>query len=347
LLLMISFVWSVRITLVNRQPYEFAYTPTKFDVAKDRCHWTPDGEPSVVQLDVHIPSGVANIADEWKIVDGDLLVLRSRWEWSSDGTSTRKNWSPQSGDWSEDGKAGGADNVFKSRLPRPLRIGSLDDADKTEDLLLTLAISPFVKEVQTYQLNPESDLSKSVGNLTSIVDGFSKAHEKRFDEISSKIQEGFKGVFPEMAIRLDVAMARPALGLDKLLKDGSGIRIRDGLVETSLSQQGTGARRALFWSMLQVHNGLMRSHEVRAALEKDLKSKKEAVVAEARERLAAFDAGEKLPEDEADPALPGYLLLIDEPENALHPMAARAAQKHLYKLSTDPDWQVIMTTHSP
>ncbi|RBL65881.1 ATP-dependent endonuclease, partial [Pseudomonas sp. MWU13-2625] len=40
-------------------------------------------------------------------------------------------------------------------------------------------------------------------------------------------------------------------------------------------------------------------------------------------------------------------LLIDEPENALHPMAARAAQRHLYELAESPDWQVIMTTHSP
>lgn len=45
--------------------------------------------------------------------------------------------------------------------------------------------------------------------------------------------------------------------------------------------------------------------------------------------------------------LAGYLLLIDEPENALHPMAARAAQRHLYKLGASPDWQVLMTTHSP
>jgi hypothetical protein len=54
-----------------------------------------------------------------------------------------------------------------------------------------------------------------------------------------------------------------------------------------------------------------------------------------------------LPLYDDDPAFPGYLLLIDEPENALHPMAARAAQRHLYKLATDPEWQVLMTTHSP
>lgn len=28
-------------------------------------------------------------------------------------------------------------------------------------------------------------------------------------------------------------------------------------------------------------------------------------------------------------------------------MAARAAQRHLYQLAKNPDWQVILTTHSP
>jgi len=86
---------------------------------------------------------------------------------------------------------------------------------------------------------------------------------------------------------------------------------------------------------------------VRAALKKELKRKKTETAEAAKAKLTALDAGEKLPESDDDPAFPGYLLLIDEPENALHPMAARAAQRRLYKFATDPDWQVIMTTHSP
>ena len=135
--------------------------------------------------------------------------------------------------------------------------------------------------------------------------------------------------------------------------------------QQTLAQQGTGARRALFWSMLQVHNELSRDKEVRAEfrkrvekdlsdLEKKLVKAKEAdkegiqsALQETRATLAAHDAGAPIPDSPDDPAFPGYLLLIDEPENALHPMAARAAQRHLYKLAESPDWQVIMTTHSP
>jgi hypothetical protein len=165
---------------------------------------------------------------------------------------------------------------------------------------------------------------------------------------SKAVHEGFAGVFPSLGIRLEVAMAAPQIKLDKLLEEGSGIRVTDGEVETSVAQQGTGARRALFWSMLQVHKQLKRRLERRATLEGLLKKAKKEDQKEAlQKQLEAFIAGEKLEQDEDDPAFPGYLLLVDEPENALHPMAARAAQRHLYKLAEDPEWQVIMTTHSP
>ncbi|MCP6440229.1 ATP-binding protein, partial [Klebsiella pneumoniae] len=64
-------------------------------------------------------------------------------------------------------------------------------------------------------------------------------------------------------------------------------------------------------------------------------------------QIDAIKNGGVIPEDAEDPALPGYVLLMDEPENALHPMAARAAQSHLYALGKHPDWQVLLTTHSP
>ena len=327
--------------------YELAIKPTLFAGPRDRCRWTPDGEPSVVELDVHIPEGVANVDEKWKTKVGDHLVVRSRWEWATDGSSVRKTWDPEAAAWSDNEKAGGADNVFKSRLPRPLRIGSLQDASETQAVLLALALSPFAKDLGELQKDPTSELAKSVSNLADIVSNLSTTHEARFTEIAGRVHDGFAGVFPGLGIRLEVAMAEPKYDLEKLLKEGSGIRITDGNVETSLEQQGSGARRALFWSMLTVHNQLSRRNETETALEKAWKTaKKEDVKAAALKKLEAFRKGEKEP-DADDPAFPGYLLLIDEPENALHPMAARAAQRHLYQLAEDPEWQVMLTTHSP
>jgi putative ATP-dependent endonuclease of OLD family len=335
--------------------YELAQGSLKFDYTRDRCTWAPGDAPSAVVLDIHIPAGVANIAEDWKIIDGDNLILRSCWEWSPNTgfEKVRTTWSPEAGDWALDGKAGGADNVFKARLPEPLRIGSLEDANSTEATLLALALGPFIQEVVGQQEDPSSPLAQTVASMINLVAGLSETHQQRFSAIAEKVQGSFAGVFPGVSLKLNIAMNPPSIKVGDLLKAGSGLKINDGKSETSVVQQGTGARRALFWSMLRVHNELKRTADQRDKYRKNLLAQINAKKitpedkADLEAKLAAFDDDAPIPLDDNDPALPGYLLLIDEPENALHPMAARAAQRHLYELAADPDWQVMMTTHSP
>lgn len=352
--------------------YELAKGTVSFDVQRDRCQYAPEDEPSEVVLEVHIPVGIGNVDAKWKSAQDGLLIVKSRWQWSPADSfvKNRTTWLPDpeadsQGNWSQESKAGGADAVFTSRLPRPLRIGSLEDAAKTEEMLLTLALGPLNNALEKERLNPESVLSQSIRGISQQVDLLRGDHEKHFNDIAVKVAEGFKGVFPQLGVKLHVGSAPLVPKLGDLLKGGSKLKVQDGATETELSQQGTGARRALFWSMLQVHNELTRSNEIRAeyraglskalgeCTKKIAKAKDadrpalEESIATYRALLDTHDQGAPIPEDADDPALPGYLLLIDEPENALHPMAARAAQRHLYKLAQNPDWQVIMTTHSP
>lgn len=351
--------------------YELAKGSATFEAAKDRCQYAPAGQPSEVLLEVHIPEGIGNVDSKWKTEKDDQLIVKSRWQWSAPSfQKVRTTWDPTGGDdgsgaWADDSKAGGADAVFNSRLPRPLRIGSLDDAAKTEEMLLTLALGPLLAGLEKERINPESDLSKAISSVSDRLSELSEVHEDHFNAIAGKVSTGFKGVFPRLDVKLKVEAAPLVPKLAELVKGGSSLKVQDGPTETDLIQQGTGARRALFWSMLQVHNELSRDKEVRAdyrkRLEKDI-SEIEKKLAKPKEtdkagltesaavlkaQLEAHDGGAPIPDSLDDPAFPGYLLLIDEPENALHPMAARAAQRHLYKLAESPDWQVIMTTHSP
>ncbi len=332
--------------------YELAQGERKFNALTDRCVWAPEGEPSEIELDIHIPKGIGNIAEEWKISEGDNLIIRSKWIWAPGAEKPeRSTWDPSQNDWSLTEKAGGADNVFKSRLPKPLRIGSLQDADKTEGVLLALALDPFIQQINETQNDSKSALSKSISDMVELVDGMGKEHVAHLQKIAQEVETGFSDVFPGLNLRINVTMSRPAIKIADLLKDGSGIQVKDGDSETSLSQQGTGARRALFWSMLRVHNKLKRTEEQRQTYRKELTDSLKKAKGDNKQpieaKLAALDEGASIPEAADDPALPGYLLLIDEPENALHPMACRAAQKHLYDLAKDPDWQVMLTTHSP
>lgn len=352
--------------------YELANGSASFAPSQDRHQHAPADQPSEILLEVHIPDGIGNVDARWKIDRDGLRIVRSRWQWSApDYQRVRTTWDPQGGeagrgDWAKDGKAGGADPVFSSRLPRPLRIGSLDDAEKTEEMLLTLALTPLISSLEKERTNAESALSRAIARVTGQIDELSNAHELHFNSIAGMITTGFQGVFPKMDVRLNIAASPLVPKISDLVKSGSSIRIKDGQTDTILRQQGTGARRALFWAMLQVHNELTRDKEIREEYRKKLTSKVkdeekksgkkiteeekreiQAAVDDLQAKLAVHDAGAPIPDSPDDPALPGYLLLIDEPENALHPMAARAAQRHLYKLAESPDWQVMMTTHSP
>ncbi|MDO9053659.1 MAG: AAA family ATPase [Gallionella sp.] len=352
--------------------YELAKGSIPFLPSRDRYQHAKEDQPSEIFLEVHIPDGIGNVDAKWKTELDGLLIVKSRWQWiAPDFQKVRTTWDPNRGedgigDWAADGKAGGADPVFSSRLPRPLHIGSLDDAEKTEEMLLTLALTPLLANLEKERTNAESPLAKAIASVTCQIDSLSKTHKEHFNQIAGRVTTGFQGVFPKLDVRLDIAAAPLVPKVADLVKNGSGLRIKDGKADTSLSQQGTGARRALFWAMLQVHNELTRDKELRDEYRKKVKkalddeekkkSKKvtteqlaeiEARIEEITAQLAAHDEGAPIPESPDDPAFPGYLLLIDEPENALHPMAARAAQRHLYKLAESPDWQVMMTTHSP
>lgn len=336
--------------------YELAFNPSSFNVINDRCNWATTEQPSEVILDIHIPEGMGNVDEKWKIIENEKRIVRSLWTWDELGKPVRKTWDPQLGDWAADGKAGGADNVFKSRLPRPMRIKSLDDAVTSEDILLTLALSPLVKELKTLESDKDSQISKDKSALAATVNALAEPHQKRLSSISQQIQTGFQSIFPGLGVQLHVEMTPPELKIENLLKQGSGLLIEEAAGQSRIGQQGTGARRALFWAMLQVHNEISRQTEKREALLKSLKdqlkkeSKKEADSEEAKllkQQINAIENGDPVPDDAEDPALPGYILLMDEPENALHPMAARAAQSHLYALGKHPDWQVLLTTHSP
>lgn len=351
--------------------YELAKGSVQFEKDRDRYQHAEDDQPSDVVLEVHIPEGIGNIHADWKTEQGGLLIVKSRWQWSApDFQKIRTTWNPKGGEngtgaWDPDKNAAGLDNVFTARLPRPLRIGSLDDAAKTEEMLLTLALTPLLANLERERKNSESELAIAIASVSGHIDSLSETHKEDFNQIAKKVTTGFQSVFPSLGVRLDIAAAPLVPKIEDLVKKGSGLRITDGKANTSLDQQGTGARRALFWAMLQVHNELSREREIRddfrKKLEKDLaeeekKKKKakpenlaeiEAKIADLNAQLAAHNDGAPIPESPEDPALPGYLLLIDEPENALHPMAARAAQRHLYKLAGSPDWQVMMTTHSP
>jgi hypothetical protein len=217
--------------------YELAKGSVSFDPAHDRHQHAQPDQPSEVLLEVHIPQGIGNVDEKWKQERDGFLVVKSRWQWCAPNfQKVRTTWDPTGGDgqqgcWAEDTKAGGADPVFTSRLPRPLRIGSLEDAAKTEELLLKLALSPLFTELEKARSNPESDLAKAIESVSSSMNALSEQHQEHFNGIAGKVSTGFKGIFPRLDVSLNVCAAPLVPKVDELIKNGSSLRISDGRAE--------------------------------------------------------------------------------------------------------------------
>ncbi|SFQ30833.1 ATP-dependent nuclease [Parafilimonas terrae] len=351
--------------------YELALGTQSYSYEKDYCKRSK-GENTYVEISVHIPEGTANIAEKWKEKKGELLVVKSKWEWDQNGTKTRKTFDPEIQDYSDDGNAAGLDNVFNSRLPVPFRIGALENPQVELKNLLKLIVDPIAENLRLNLDDKESELCKALEVFTAHAKKPVEEHKEIIEKINQRITNSHNKIFPNLSIDLNIGMADLKVDpLDALVK-GSKLNIKEFEDNIDWDQQGTGSQRALFWSLLQVRSRLQAvknfksDHEKRVKqIEKDIKkleAEKEKAKTETKkqEKQTAIDekqnelklaqeveAEKAIDERNSELALPGYMLLIDEPEIALHPNGIRAASKYLYELANDPSWQVMLTTHSP
>jgi len=351
--------------------YELAVGTQNYSYEKDYCKRS-NGENTYIEISVHIPEATANIAEKWKEKQGDHLVVKSRWEWDQNGAKTRKTYDPELNDYSDDGNAAGLDNVFNSRLPVPFRIGALENPQGELKHLLKLIVDPIAENLRSDLDNKDSDLSKALEIFTTHARKPVEESKEIIEKINQRITNSHNKIFPNLSIDLNIGMSDLKVDpLDALVR-GSKLSIKEFNENIDWEQQGTGSQRALFWSLLQVRSRLQAVKNFKSDHEKKIKQiEKEIKKLEGErdksktdptkqtkqnlidEKQAELDAAKKveaekaIDERDSGMSLPGYMLLIDEPEIALHPNGIRAASRYLYELANDPSWQVMLTTHSP
>ncbi|MFZ1933009.1 MAG: AAA family ATPase [Thermoguttaceae bacterium] len=353
--------------------YELAIGTEVFDAQRDLCNSVPDG-PAMVEIWVHIPAGTQNIADKWKTSDDGYLLVRSKWEWSreNDWRRRRFTWDPDTGEYAEDGNASGLDNVFNSRLPQPFRIGSLEDPTTEHDRLLELVLQPIAEKLRQEMDADGSKLKEAISLVSTLANEPIAAERGTLTNLKTDLNRSHSRIFPDLSIDFEIGIGDIRVDPLKLLKQNSHLKFTEWDRDLHWSQQGTGSQRALFWTMLQVRSRLKAVFDAKQQAEKAIKELDKKIA-----RLQKEIAGAKKPDTKAkkqqemdaleqqaralrepqrtggadvatdEVALPGYMLIIDEPENGLHPNAIRAACEYLYGLADDPSWQVMLATHSP
>ena len=351
--------------------YELAVGAQAYSYERDYCKRSND-ECTFIEISVHIPEGTTNIAEKWKEKNGDNLVVKSKWEWDQNGIKTRKTYDPELSDYSEGENAAGLDNVFNSRLPVPFRIGALENSQVELKNLLKLIVDPIAESLKLNLENKQSEISKALATFTMQARKPVEEHKEIIEKINQEITTSHNKIFPNLSIDLNIGMADLKVDpLDALIR-GSKLNIKEFNDNVDWDQQGTGSQRALFWSLLQVRSRLQAVKNSKIdtekrikLLEKDIKkceverdkaktpSNKEAKEKLLLEKITELQAVRATTSEASidsksnELSLPGYMLLIDEPEIALHPNGIRAASKYLYELANDDSWQVMLTTHSP
>lgn len=330
------------------------------ELKSDDFNRDSDGNAASVELWVHIPKAAANVDEKWKEEKDGLLLVRSKWEWPiSGGKPARSTWDPIAEEYAENGKASGLDTVFNSRLPQPFRIGSLDNPIEEHKKLLTLVLEPVARKFKLLMDDEDSSLSQKIAELQIEAEKPVAEFKEHLELVQAQVNASYQQVFNSAEIRLTVSLGDIGFDPQKSLAGSSRVDIAETNGNTRWDQQGTGSQRALFWSMLQVRSELTRLSEIRKSAEKDkadlakleLKEKKtkadETKIIELKERLKTHEEGKSGSNGPDNDFLPGYMLLIDEPETALHPSAVRAAKDHLYALAAEVGWQVMLSTHHP
>ena len=324
--------------------YELAVQQEKLDIKDFNCN--ANGNPATVELWVHIPKSAGNIDEKWKEKTEDgLLLVRSKWEWPLEGGKpNRTTWNPEKQEYSQDDKASGLDTVFNSRLPKPFSIGSLDNPEEEHKKLLNLVLEPVINKYKEIIANEESELSNKIRELNILANEPISELRSDIEKIQQQINSSYCKVFSSSGIRLNIGIGDIGFDPEKSLLSGSRIDISETGNFARWDQQGTGSQRALFWSILQVRSELSRVSDIQKELQK-LESKEKQSQKD-KEKIQNLKS--QLSQDgSSDFFLPGYMLLIDEPETALHPSAVRAAKEHLYNLASEAGWQVMLSTHHP
>jgi len=331
--------------------YELAVQQEKLDIKDFNCN--ANGKPATVELWVHIPKSAGNIDEKWKEeTDDGLLLVRSKWEWPTEGGKPiRSTWDPEIQDYADDGKAAGLDTVFNSRLPKPFRIGSLDNPEEEHKKLLNLVLEPIINKYKEIIENEESDLSKKIKELEILANNPISELRNDIDKIQKQINSSYCKIFSSSGIHLNIGIGDIGFDPAKSLLSGSRIDISETGNSARWDQQGTGSQRALFWSILQVRSELSRASDIKKELqklEKELQKLESKEKQNQKDKEKIQDIRDQLSQNaSSDFFLPGYMLLIDEPETGLHPSAVRAAKEHLYNLASEAGWQVMLSTHHP
>jgi putative ATP-dependent endonuclease of OLD family len=258
--------------------------------------------------------------ERWVRTDPETneMFVREKWVWEEPGAPKKVGWDVASNDWDTHEGPWGAPNVAQAYRPEPHYVGAFQKPEEQASQvvqLLSKAIIERTKGMSKKKANgteddSPTDYERLLESIKTLRLAIASDATTAVVDVQNELTAMINEVFPGYRVTFD---ARPEDDIEKALvlyKPEPQLKMgpHDGFHST-IERQGSGACRTLIWAALRI-----------------LSERSEG-------KVAATDRP--------------HLLLMDKPENCLHPDAIREARRVLYDLPATKRWQVMITTHSP
>lgn len=245
---------------------------------------------------------------KWLYEENGKELIKYKWVWSAPNQSGEKfSWDDEVGEWVPGGM-GGWDNKIKSCIPTPLKINPFDNPDQLEKQTIEL----LTNAIKTNTNKDKSKIAQLTNEINELANDIKEEVSEELNKTTSKLQDNLRRIFPDHTIDIEAQAGK--LDLDKIVAGGTHLRVAnaDGQYYP-LANQGSGLQRTFLWSAIEAlaDSGKMKNGRT------SIKNEEQKI------------------------------LLVEEPESFLHPPAIRDAREALYKIAELPNWQVMLTTHSP
>ena len=194
---------------------------------------------------------------QWiKHLENGQMLIRERWIWEKPGTDPkRQGFDVEKNDWS-DNVPWGAPNVANAYRPKPHRIDAFSSPEVQEAAVTKLVADIIADRIKRIKTTGDGEAKTDYEVLIDKIAEFQKnvfaSMSTEVHEIEESISNYLGKVFVDYVIKLD---ANPESNIEKTytpFKESPEILMgpRDGYM-SSVSVQGSGARRTLMWTALK------------------------------------------------------------------------------------------------
>lgn len=194
---------------------------------------------------------------QWiKYLENGQMLIRERWIWEKPASDPiRQGFDVEKNDWS-DNVPWGAPNVANAYRPKPHRIDAFSSPEVQEAAVTKLVadiITDRIKKIKTSgDEEPKTDYEILIEKIAEFQKNVFNSMSTEVHEIEESISNYLGKVFADYVIKLD---ANPESSIEKTyspFKESPVIFMgpKDGY-KSSVSVQGSGARRTLMWTALK------------------------------------------------------------------------------------------------